>query len=283
MQVIPVPASVSADAPLPGAASAEAALAGVVSCIGSDAFGVDGLQHLNRWLPAAWWAIYRLFDDAPPALHALGTAGVPDRTRECWRVYRESLYRFDESFQEARAALPLHPVALMHRHSSEIPRRHRAQIYSRNGLRERLSIVTERAGQGLLAINLFRHESQRAFSDREIDELARAAPLLLACVERHASLQRQVRPSAGLLAQLPQREREVCERLLKGWSHDGIAADLGIAAGTVKTYRDRAFARLEIHHRNELFALAISDLGGQSRGPDATARAAPRVGPPRQG
>ena len=37
-----------------------------------------------------------------------------------------------------------------------------------------------------------------------------------------------------------------------------MAVDLGISAGTVKTYRDRAFDRRGIHHRNELFALALA-------------------------
>jgi hypothetical protein len=74
--------------------------------------------------------------------------------------------------------------------SSEIPMRHRAEIYSRNGLRERLSIVTEQSGAGLLAINLFCHESQPAFSDEEIDHVRCASPLILACVERHVALHR---------------------------------------------------------------------------------------------
>ena len=33
-------------------------------------------------------------------------------------------------------------------------------------------------------------------------------------------------------------------------------ADLGLAPSTVKTYRNRAFARLGIHSRHALFALA---------------------------
>jgi DNA-binding NarL/FixJ family response regulator len=60
------------------------------------------------------------------------------------------------------------------------------------------------------------------------------------------------------LAGLSRREREICGRLLRGWTHDGIAADLGLSATTVKTYRDRAFDRLGIHHRNELFARVLA-------------------------
>lgn len=261
MQLIPVDDHRTDAASVPGHGCAEAALSGLVGCIGTDAFGLQGLQQLNRWLPAAWWAVYRLLDDAAPTLHALGSVGVTDRTRQCWQVYRDSLYRFDESFQAARDHLSRHRMALLHRHSSEIPMRHRAEIYSRNGLRERLSIVTEQAGAGLLAINLFRHESQPAFSDAEIDQVRSVSPLVLACVERHVALHRQSQPAAGVLERLPPRERAVCERMLKGWTHEGIAVDLGISAGTVKTYRDRAFEKLGIHHRNELFALALSEMG----------------------
>lgn len=260
MQLIPIQDAPLRDEFIPGYGSAEASISGLIGCIGSDSFGVDALQHFNRWLPAAWLAIYRLFDDAPPQLHSLGSVGVPDRTRQSWEVYRNSLYRWDESFQAARGQLTQHRMTLLHRHSSEIPKRHRAEIYSRNGLTERLSIVTERSGNGLLAINLFRHESQPAFSDDEIDQVRTASPLLLACVERHIALHRQAQPAGGILERLPPRERAVCERMLKGWTHEGISADLGISAGTVKTYRDRAFDRLGIHHRNELFALALSEL-----------------------
>lgn len=260
MQLITVDDPRADSAPLPGYGSAEAALSGLVGCIGTDSFGLQGLQQLNRWLPAAWWAVYRILDDAPPALHALGSVRVTDRTRQSWQIYRDSLYRFDESFEAARAHLTQHRLALLHRHSSEIPMRHRAEIYSRNGLREHLSIVTQQSGSGLLAINLFRHESQSAFSDAEIDQVRSVSPLVLACVERHVALHRQSQPAAGVLERLPPRERAVCERILKGWTHEGIAVDLGISAGTVKTYRDRAFEKLGIHHRNELFALALSEI-----------------------
>jgi len=44
---------------------------------------------------------------------------------------------------------------------------------------------------------------------------------------------------------------------LRGLTFDGVAADLGVSATSVKTYRNRAFARLGIHHRNELFGLVV--------------------------
>ena len=40
-------------------------------------------------------------------------------------------------------------------------------------------------------------------------------------------------------------------------TQDGIAADLGLSAAPIKTYRNRAFARLDIHHRHQQFALMV--------------------------
>ncbi|RYF71942.1 MAG: LuxR family transcriptional regulator, partial [Comamonadaceae bacterium] len=46
-------------------------------------------------------------------------------------------------------------------------------------------------------------------------------------------------------------------RLLRGLTLEGIAADLDLALPTVKTYRQRAFTRLGIHFRNQLFARVL--------------------------
>ena len=48
---------------------ATGALAGLIGCIGDEAFGQRGIEQLARLLPLGWWTVYRIFDDAPPALH----------------------------------------------------------------------------------------------------------------------------------------------------------------------------------------------------------------------
>lgn len=46
-------------------------------------------------------------------------------------------------------------------------------------------------------------------------------------------------------------------------SYEGIAADLGLKVPTVKTYRNRAFARLGIRFRSELlrYYLGLDEPG----------------------
>jgi DNA-binding CsgD family transcriptional regulator len=244
--------------------AASRALAGVIGCIGRDDFGSAALAHLSGALPLCWWSVYKLYPDRPPHLYTSGSCGADDHTGVAFRTYRDGIYERDQTFIEARERTRGGRSALTHWHSLEIPFEHRRGIYLRHGLKERASLVGPDVDGGLLAINLYRGERDASFTDSDLDVLQAWGMPLLATVQVHirtgAGLP-QTAPVAGTacLAGLPRREREVCEGMLRGWTYDGIAADLGISAGTVKTYRDRAFDRLGLHHRNELFAMALSD------------------------
>ena len=260
MQFIPVPQEASAW-PAVSEERAVGAMAGVVACMGSPGFAQDALAHINRWLPASWWSVFRLFDHAPPCMPLSGSYRAADNTGQSWQAYRTGLYQHDQTFLAAHEHIPSAGHLLLHWHALEIPPAHREPIYTRHGLRERLSIVSRDATGALLAINLYRHENLPALTDDEIDCAGRAAGLLTACVRRHLEFASPAPAAAeSVLGGLPRREREVCERLLKAWTYDGIAVDLGVSPGTVKTYRNRAFDRLGIHHRNELFAL-VAGIG----------------------
>jgi DNA-binding CsgD family transcriptional regulator len=253
--------SVPAVAPRAPAHDVSAALVG---CIARDDFATRALGELNRALPVAWWTVYRVFDDQPPRLFAQASHAVPDIALDCWRIYRNGVYRDDTHFAEAcgQAATKL---VMTHCRADDFGRAHREQIYTAHSLSERLSLVsTERgidASGALLAINLYRHRAQPRFDAAELDTVLDFAGTLLGIVQRHIELGTAHATPALRLRQLcPQltpRELAVCERLLRGLTFDGIAADLGVSAATAKTYRNRAFERLGIHHRNELFALAL--------------------------
>jgi DNA-binding CsgD family transcriptional regulator len=221
--------------PLAGAAFARAesalALAGLIGSIGDAAFGQRGIEHLNRLLPIGWWAVYRLFDDAPPRLLAGGHLDAADCIADSFAAYRGGLYREDEAFGLSRERVRAGATPVMtYLHARELRRAHRQRIYTRHGLSERLSVLGP---------------------DRDGALLPAGPPPPGA---------RPDAPRPAVLAALPRRESEVCERLLRGWTHDGVAADLGISPTTVKTYRDRAFERLGIHHRHQLFALALDEV-----------------------
>lgn len=235
-------------------------MTGLIGCIGDPHFAVDALAQMNRLLPVAWWSVFRLYADAPPRMPLTASFEVPDGTMDSWQAYRNSLYQRDETFLEARERTREAQQMLVHWNAREIPAAHRERIYSRHGLRERLSLVCADDG-AWLAVNLYRLEEQAGFSDADIDAVGGACAVILSSVRRHLALSPGAEMATTVLSALALRERQVCERVLKGWTHEGIAADLQISPTTVKTYRDRAFHKLGIRHRNELFALLNGSLG----------------------
>lgn len=246
---------------LPTAAGAlDRGLPRLIAHLGRPDFAGAALLGLHEaGLPAASWSVYQLRPGLPPQLHLSASQGVADTTRQCFSAYLDTgLYQRDLSFDAVR---PGH-AAVLHMPAEQAPSAaHREAIYLRHGMLERLSVVQRGAGGELLAINLYRHQHQGLFGPGELAGFAGQAPLLLATVLRHLELAPAELPPAAprerLLALCPAltvREIDVCERLLRGWSYDGIAADLGLSTATVKTYRARAFERLGLHFKSELFA-----------------------------
>ena len=238
-----------------------AVLADLVPALGRPDFVQRALQALRALVPVASCAVYRT--GRRPALLMSAAAGVPDTTQACWRAYLSGPHRHDRSLLPQDAAPRVEQALVCHVVASEVQPEHRARVYEAHGMAERVSVVRAQPREGLLAVNLYRHQHQPPLRDAQLQAFGELATALLALTEKQLSLLPQ--PSLGvasplrsrLLAQCPAltpRELDICERLLRGMGHDGIAADLGLAVPTVKTYRNRAFQRLGIHFRSELYA-----------------------------
>jgi DNA-binding CsgD family transcriptional regulator len=206
-------------------------------------------------------------------MHLSASCGVPDTTADCFAVYRDAgLYRRDRSFDAVRAQARPGGAVMLRMHADEAPSAdHRQAIYLRHGMVERLSVARLDDDGSLLAVNLYRHagpQRNERFGDDQLANFGALAPTLLAAVARHAEWQeeasvpdaRDAGPRESLrrrCAALTARELDVLERLLQGMTYDGIAADLGLSLATVKTYRARAFGRLDIRFKSELFAAFV--------------------------
>jgi DNA-binding CsgD family transcriptional regulator len=59
---------------------------------------------------------------------------------------------------------------------------------------------------------------------------------------------------------LTERERQICQLLLRGHSSKSIARELDIAPGTVMVHKRNLFAKLDISSQYELFSLLIDEL-----------------------
>lgn len=262
--------------------AAGAALGAMIRTLGENGFQDAVLQNLQPWIPAASWSVYRTGSRCRPTLFLGAALGVPDRTRDCWWAYLSGPYLGDRSLGDTD--LPEHTPRICHVTADEIPDEHRARVYQAHGMAERISVV-DRDADGTFAVNLYRHEHQPHFTDAQIAgfemlalsilELARKhialsggsgearvhAPELPCPLEKAASAMPAGRIRERLLALAPEltaRELDVCVRLLQGMTQEGIASDLGVAFTTVKTYRNRAYTRLGVHFRNELFARVLN-------------------------
>jgi DNA-binding CsgD family transcriptional regulator len=95
----------------------------------------------------------------------------------------------------------------------------------------------------------------------------RTAPL-----ERHAGSWRDAQPlgvdASHLVAldELPRRQREIVDRLLRGERVPSIAASLYISATTVRNHLSHAFAAFGVHSQSELLALLRRGSGAVQRG-----------------
>jgi len=242
----------------------------VVPALGETDFGTRLMEVMGEALPVGSFSVYRT--GPQPAIFLSGSRGLPDTTRDCWRAYLSGPIRADRTLRDERAPT----LRVCHITAREVPPEHRAKVYEAHGVVERISVVEddEAAGDGsLFAVNFYRHLSQRPLSDAQLADFGSAGRLLMALARKHVTLTQQLPPSAGdaaaalrarLVSRCPAltaREVEVCLRLLRGMTQEGIAADLGLAVPTVKTYRNRAFGRLGIHFRSELFALMLPGRG----------------------
>lgn len=267
---------------VPANGHAAAAIGGMVRALAQDEFQGRVLEELHPVLPAASWSVYRTGPQCRPMLFMSASRGIPDRTRDCWWAYLSGPYRQDSSFGASAAAGP-DVASLCHVTAQEMPGEHRVRVYEAHGVRERISVV-EHEGNSVFAVNLYRHDHQRPFTDAQIAAFEGVAVPLLELARKHILLT-TARPHAdkrlaggarlaqptpatltavqlrerllALSGELTMRELDVCVRLAQGMTHDGIAGDLGLGIATVKTYRNRAFARLGIHFRNELFARVL--------------------------
>lgn len=285
--------------PSPSGMEVSHSMAHMVRRLGEAGFAAGVLEDLSPMLPAASWSVYRTGHRCKPTLFLSASLGVPDTTQDCWWAYLSGPYRNDrtwgQSFDDMAEAEPA--TRLCHVTATEVDAEHRARVYEAHGVAERVSVVEHESDGALFAVNFYRHQHQKPFADRHIGAFESVAPILLAMTRKHIQLAQTLaapvrRDGADHVADtapgplalpgpggraammdlatlrmrllrtqvgLTERELDVCARMLQGLTHEGIASDLHLTVPTVKTYRNRAFARLGIHFRNELFARVLGN------------------------
>lgn len=161
---------------------------------------------------------------------------------------------------------------------------YRNHFFDRNGLIDKTSTVG-RVKEGSVLCNFYRMAGSPRYSQEDRERLERILPLVTAFIAAHFRLVRKTQPEsqeAGAprartrslvhtiigkrlapFDRLTTREREVCERIVLGYTSIGIGLDLAIGLSSVLTYRKRAYDKLGISSQNELFALCLDAARGQ--------------------
>lgn len=241
----------------------------LIDALGEPDFGHSLVERMNELLPIDFFSVYQLDTHDTPRMFLSSSRSGRDVSDDCFRSYQRRLHAQDHTFDGAKALLRGEAAAAMaYAHQSHFAPPHRAAIYSRHGIQDRLSVVCRADGGMLLATNFYRFERQPMFGPSDVDAIQSVAKSVAACVTKHISLAAGLRPAqgpdigaltrelAGLCPRLTARELDVCAGLLLGRTYDGIAADLGLSVATVKTYRARAYDKLGINFRSQLFGIA---------------------------
>lgn len=130
---------------------------------------------------------------------------------------------------------------------------YKKMFFDEPGFQDKLAIIYG-TDQGNYYVNLYRRSSQfdADFNDEELTE--KLARLVMTLLHKHYQMNQKLLDE-GPLAFLSEREQQVCKAVLRGLKNEAIAAELGVATSSVVTYRKRAYEKLGITSRAQLFAL----------------------------
>lgn len=184
-------------------------------------------------------------------------------TGEVAQRYVERYWREDPLLSHIK---PLQDPQLVLIRHNDIPAEDYAQDVFRNELVTEECNLLVRGEGGVYVLAVYRMAGQPSFSLEELSLLRRWVPLLLALLMQHARLtvstRRSELPSLPRLfdkrvatdgVKLSPRERAICHYLLQGWSAPKAAHAMGVRESSSKTYVDRAFVKLGVRSKAELF------------------------------
>jgi DNA-binding CsgD family transcriptional regulator len=195
----------------------------------------------------------------------------------CASEYARDLFRHDRIQLHLRGLLPTQEVGSVVVHRQMLQdvvdpalRRFCESVGSVDGM----AITVKTGRRQWVTTSLCRHGESGLLSDGEIKAVLQLASLIATSAANHCRLEADgesdFRTSVSdgldeLCPQLTTREREVILRILDGVTAERIADDLGIRPTTVITYRTRAYEKLGVSSRRELFSAVLRSRNAVER------------------
>lgn len=237
-----------------GAVTYLQASAACLSAIGTQGFNTAFLDIIESVIKADQCMIFSYKGTRPECYLSYAprqnTAALNSAQRYLRDGFRtDPLQRFIEATKGTRSVQVVNLDDL----KDEMPPDYRETFFSARGIIDKMSIICS-DGQETLVLNFYRFEENGRFavSDTSLrlpfwTTIAHMALLHFS----NARLDDLTSPLNSLSA----REKSICEAMLNGMTSEAIAWRLDISPSTVKTYRQRAYAKLGINSKSALFAL----------------------------
>lgn len=168
----------------------------------------------------------------------------------------------------ATRSVELHGFAVKEFAETEYAQR----LFVEPGIAGKICVILRRPADAV-CLSLYRDRHAGSFDCEDFNRIESIKAPLAAAFERHLDLRpAPLLPSltdivtnlrSGRGPALSLREAAVCARIVTGYSNEAIALDLGLSFHSVRTYRRRAYAKLNVTSQNELFALILQTSNRQ--------------------
>lgn len=250
---------------------------------GSQAFEQSLFRLLNKLLPVDHCAVFT-YDPREGAGHLFTTSRMGDAAAQALADdYVGGYFERDPNFPKIQALAAMSGAA-------DIPLRmdqdeaydssYRQRFFEGTALVDKASTIASAATASVYC-NFYRMAESGRYTGDEWEKLGRVLPLVTSLIAVHYRLNRDIARNGAMkpppaspqslvhsvinmavppFDRLTTRERDVCARILLGFTAEAIALDLGIAPSSVVTYRKRAYARLGIVAQNELFGHCLAAI-----------------------
>lgn len=250
----------------------------LVSSLGSSRFPAQLWDWLTRRLPLTHIACARYNQPAAgqpiESVDWLFSQGNddPNTPDEMLQLYLDGLWRLDPLLPHMQS---LEGSQLVQLRSADLQaNEYFTEMFASGYVAEETTLMA-RSGDGIYAIAVYRTRQYPAFRLDELTLLRQLAELILPLIVQHARLTVSTRRSssqsltdlfdrrlATLGIKLSPRERATCHGILHGQSAHQVADTLSVRESSVKTYLDRAFAKLDIRSRTDLFTWCLNGSRG---------------------
>ena len=228
------------------------------------------LDLVNRHVAMADCTILNFGAERNPRVVAVASLTDDRQIFHCATNYARQLYHHDRIQLHLHSLLPeqkIDSIAVHRQTLTQIIDAELRRLYNDTlGVVDSMAITIKTGRHEWITTNLCRHRLQGILDKEEIETIRQLAPLIATSVARHCRLEAEgegeFRASVSdgideLCSQLTTRERQVILRILDGVTVERIAEELGLKPTTVITYRSRAYEKLGISSRRELFSTLL--------------------------